>query len=133
MSMLDYSRDAHKKHPCCNCFNSRSQFFDHYLTECQSGPICKGTRYNRERNSVISHNRMSKNRRRDVDRNTTIWPYRSHEQADRTLEVLLHFGVNHIDVAASYGDAELRIAPWLAQYRSQFYVATKTDARTARE
>src|SRR6266700_3154942 len=57
----------------------------------------------------------------------------TQEEADRTLEVLLHFGVNHIDVAASYGDAELRIAPWLAQYRSQFYVATKTDARTARE
>ncbi len=57
----------------------------------------------------------------------------TQEEADRTLEVLLHFGVNHIDVAASYGDAELRIAPWLAQYRSQFYVATKTGARTARE
>src|SRR2546425_8634691 len=57
----------------------------------------------------------------------------TQEEADRTLEVLLHFGVNHIDVAASYGDAELRIAPWLAQYRSQFYVATKTDAHTARE
>lgn len=57
----------------------------------------------------------------------------TQEEADHTLEVLLQFGVNHIDVAASYGDAELRIAPWLAQYRSQFYVATKTDARTARE
>src|SRR5713101_8016710 len=41
--------------------------------------ICKRTRYNRERNSVINHNRMSKNRRRDVDRNTAVWPYRSHE------------------------------------------------------
>jgi aryl-alcohol dehydrogenase-like predicted oxidoreductase len=54
-------------------------------------------------------------------------------EADRTLEVLLQYGVNHIDVAASYGDAELRIAPWLARYRSQFYVATKTDGRTAQE
>ncbi len=57
----------------------------------------------------------------------------TQEEADRTLEVLLQFGVNHIDVAASYGDAELRIAPWLAQYRSQFFVATKTGARTAQE
>jgi aryl-alcohol dehydrogenase-like predicted oxidoreductase len=57
----------------------------------------------------------------------------TQEEADRTLEVLLQFEVNHIDVAASYGDAELRIAPWLAQYRSQFYVATKTDARTEQE
>ena len=54
-------------------------------------------------------------------------------EADRTLEVLIQYGVNHIDVAASYGDAELRIAPWLARYRSQFYVATKTDSRTAQE
>ena len=55
----------------------------------------------------------------------------TQEEADRTLEVLLQYGVNHIDVAASYGDAEVRIKPWLAKYRSQFYVATKTDQRTA--
>jgi aryl-alcohol dehydrogenase-like predicted oxidoreductase len=55
------------------------------------------------------------------------------QEADRTLELLLQYGVNHIDVASSYGDAELRIAPWLARYRSQFYVATKADARTVQE
>ncbi len=55
----------------------------------------------------------------------------SQEEADRTLDVLLQYGVNHIDVASTYGDAELRIAPWLARYRSQFYLATKGDARTA--
>ncbi len=55
----------------------------------------------------------------------------SQEEADRTLEVLLQYGVNHIDTASSYGDAELRIAPWLVRYRSQFYLATKADARTA--
>jgi aryl-alcohol dehydrogenase-like predicted oxidoreductase len=55
----------------------------------------------------------------------------TQEEADRTLEVLLQYGVNHIDVAASYGDAELRIAPWLKRYRSHFFVATKTDGRTA--
>src|SRR6266705_2426605 len=55
----------------------------------------------------------------------------TQQEADRTLEILLQYGVNHIDVASSYGDAELRIAPWLARYRSQFYVATKADARTA--
>src|SRR5438067_10179965 len=57
----------------------------------------------------------------------------TQEEADRTLEVLLQYGVNHIDVAASYGDAELRIAPWSQQYRNQFYLATKTGARTAKE
>ena len=57
----------------------------------------------------------------------------TQEEADRTLEVLMQYGINHIDVAASYGDAEVRIQPWLARYRSQFYVATKTDSRKARE
>lgn len=52
-------------------------------------------------------------------------------EADRTLDVLLEYGVNHIDVAASYGDAELRIAPWLARHPGRFYLATKTGERTA--
>ena len=51
-------------------------------------------------------------------------------EADRTLDVLLEYGVNHIDTAASYGDAELRIGPWMAQYRDQFFLATKTGERT---
>src|SRR5437764_6583618 len=55
----------------------------------------------------------------------------TQQEADRTLEVLLQYGVNHIDVAASYGDAELRIAPWLEKYRTHFFLATKTGARTA--
>ena len=54
----------------------------------------------------------------------------TQEEADRVLEVLLRYGVNHIDVAASYGDAELRVAPWLRKHPSQFFVATKTDGRT---
>ena len=53
--------------------------------------------------------------------------------ADRTLEVLLQYGVNHIDTAASYGDAELRIAPWLKRNPGRFFVATKTGARRANE
>ncbi|HLX57864.1 MAG TPA: aldo/keto reductase [Ktedonobacteraceae bacterium] len=57
----------------------------------------------------------------------------TQQEADHTLEILLQYGVNHIDVASSYGEAEVRIAPWLAQNRSQFYVATKADARTAQE
>jgi aryl-alcohol dehydrogenase-like predicted oxidoreductase len=47
------------------------------------------------------------------------------------LEVLERHAVNHIDTAASYGDAELRIAPWLAGAgRDRFFVATKTGQRT---
>src|SRR6202165_5583524 len=55
----------------------------------------------------------------------------TQEVADRTLEVLLRHGVNHIDTAASYGDAELRIRPWLKREPGRFFLATKTDARTA--
>ncbi len=54
----------------------------------------------------------------------------SQAEADRTLELLLEHGVNHIDTAASYGDAELRIGPWMARYRKQFFLATKTGERT---
>lgn len=51
-------------------------------------------------------------------------------EADQTLELLLEFGINHIDTAASYGDAELRIGPWMAQHRQDFFLATKSDKRT---
>lgn len=52
------------------------------------------------------------------------------DEADRTLEVLLRYGINHIDVAASYGDAELRIGPWMDRYRQDFFLATKTGQRS---
>ena len=54
----------------------------------------------------------------------------SQREADATLEVLLEHGVNHIDTAASYGDSELRIAPWMAEHRGRFFLATKTSERT---
>lgn len=49
--------------------------------------------------------------------------------ADRALDVLLDYGVNHIDTAASYGDSELRLGPWLRQHRARFFLATKTGER----
>ncbi len=51
-------------------------------------------------------------------------------EADRTLEVLLDYGINHIDTAASYGDAELRLGPWMKVHRGDFFLATKTEQRT---
>src|SRR5438477_1790170 len=57
----------------------------------------------------------------------------SQDDADRTLDVLLRFGVNHIDTAARYGDSELRIGPWMAQHRKHFFLATKTRSRTGPE
>jgi aryl-alcohol dehydrogenase-like predicted oxidoreductase len=55
----------------------------------------------------------------------------SQEEADRALDLLLEYGVNHIDVAASYGDAELRVAPWLKSHPDHFFIATKTGQRSA--
>ncbi|HUQ39768.1 MAG TPA: aldo/keto reductase [Acidimicrobiales bacterium] len=52
------------------------------------------------------------------------------EKADALLPLLDSFGVNHLDVAAGYGDAELRLAPWLATRRDDFFLATKTGERT---
>ncbi len=49
--------------------------------------------------------------------------------ADRTMELLLDYGVNHIDTAASYGDAEIRLGPWLEKHRDRFFLATKTGER----
>ncbi len=53
------------------------------------------------------------------------------ERADQVLETLLKYGVNHIDVAASYGDAELRVGAWMKEHRKQFFLASKTGERTA--
>ncbi len=55
----------------------------------------------------------------------------SQEEADRTLEVLLRYGINHIDTAAGYGDSELRIGPWMRRHRDRFFLATKTGERSA--
>src|SRR3954466_2548515 len=52
----------------------------------------------------------------------------SKAEADTALQLLLQHEINHIDVAAAYGDAELRIAPWLRDH--EFFVATKTGERT---
>lgn len=53
------------------------------------------------------------------------------EKADQILAQLLAAGINHLDTAASYGDAELRMAPWMARHRARFFLATKTGERTA--
>ena len=53
----------------------------------------------------------------------------SQEEADRALGQLLAAGVNHVDAAASYGDAELRIGPWMERHRGAFFLATKTGER----
>ena len=57
----------------------------------------------------------------------------TQDEADRTMELVLETGINHIDVAASYGDAEERLGPWMPRHRKEFFLATKTGKRTYAE
>ena len=52
------------------------------------------------------------------------------KEADAVLDVLLEYGINHIDTAASYGEAEKRLGPWMPRQRDRFFLATKTEERT---
>lgn len=54
----------------------------------------------------------------------------TQEDADRTLAYVAEHGINHIDTAASYGDAELRLGPFIERHRDAFFLATKTGERT---
>lgn len=55
----------------------------------------------------------------------------TQDVADRTMELIIENGINHIDTAASYGDAEIRLGPWMPEHRKQFFLATKTGEREA--
>jgi len=54
----------------------------------------------------------------------------TQDEADAIMEVLIEHGINHIDTAPSYGDAELRLGPWMKTHRKSFFLATKTEGRT---
>jgi len=49
--------------------------------------------------------------------------------ADASVQLALDAGINHFDVAASYGDAELRLGPWMGRIRDRVFLATKTGLR----
>src|SRR5918911_4942986 len=51
------------------------------------------------------------------------------ETADASIQQALDAGINHLDVAASYGDAELRLGPWMPRIRDRVFLATKTGLR----
>jgi len=53
----------------------------------------------------------------------------SPAETDKAMELALAHGVNHIDVAPSYGEAELRLGPWLAKHRQEFFLGCKTQER----
>jgi predicted aldo/keto reductase-like oxidoreductase len=51
------------------------------------------------------------------------------DTADASVQLALDAGINHFDVAASYGDAELRLGPWMPRIRDRVFLATKTGLR----
>jgi predicted aldo/keto reductase-like oxidoreductase len=51
------------------------------------------------------------------------------DTADASVRLALDAGINHFDVAASYGDAELRLGPWMPEIRDRIFLATKTGLR----
>jgi len=53
----------------------------------------------------------------------------SQDVADASIQEALDGGINHFDVAASYGEAELRLGPWMPRIRDQIFLATKTGRR----
>jgi aryl-alcohol dehydrogenase-like predicted oxidoreductase len=53
------------------------------------------------------------------------------DTADVSIQQALDGGINHFDTAASYGDAELRLGPWMPRIRDQIFLATKTGERQA--
>ncbi len=55
------------------------------------------------------------------------------EKADEVMELVLEHGVNHIDVAPSYHDAEVRLGPWLETHRDRFFLGCKTQLRRRNE
>src|SRR6476661_2048838 len=57
----------------------------------------------------------------------------SQDDADQTMELIRQHAINHLDVAASYGDAERRLGPWMKDHRDEYFLATKTGERTRDE
>jgi predicted aldo/keto reductase-like oxidoreductase len=55
----------------------------------------------------------------------------SQDEADRSIQMALDAGINHIDTAADYGESELRLGPWMPRIRERIFLATKTGDREA--
>ena len=53
----------------------------------------------------------------------------TQKQADQTMELVIESGINHIDVAPSYGQAEMRLGPWMETERERFFLGCKTMER----
>jgi len=59
--------------------------------------------------------------------------YVSQTEADKIVDLALAKGINHFDVAPLYGEAELRLRPWMKEHRDEIFLACKTRMRTKKE
>src|SRR4051812_31741850 len=58
----------------------------------------------------------------------------AQDEADRAIEYALSRGINHFDVAPSYGEAELRLGSYLKRNpRPDLFVSCKTEKRDKRD
>ena len=51
-------------------------------------------------------------------------------ETESALELAIGHGINHIDVAPSYGQAEIRLGPWLEKNRRKVFLGCKTGQRS---
>lgn len=54
----------------------------------------------------------------------------NQKMADEIMDTVMEAGLNHIDTAASYGNSEARLGPWMKKYRNKFFLASKTEKRS---
>ncbi|MFX1313734.1 MAG: aldo/keto reductase [Promethearchaeota archaeon] len=59
--------------------------------------------------------------------------YVDQNEADKAIKLAMNYGINIIDVAPTYGDAEIRLNPWIQKYRNKFFLSEKTLKRTKKE
>jgi predicted aldo/keto reductase-like oxidoreductase len=81
-------------------------------------------------------NKLERRKLGRIDQESTVVIYGAaslgnvtQEQADESIQYALDAGINHFDTAASYGDAELRMGPWMPKIRKDIFLATKTGER----
>jgi len=55
--------------------------------------------------------------------------YVDQTEADKAIKLAMDHGINMIDVAPTYGNAELRLNPWIEKYRNKFFLSEKTLKR----
>ena len=53
----------------------------------------------------------------------------SQVEADAAIELAIEHGVNHFDVSPRYGQAEIRLGPWMQKHHKEVFLACKTTER----